>query len=201
MKRRFILNKSQYIKKKLKHGVEVLVWEQRKDSNGCFSSVLPKNVSRALRCHIVLNNFRPCEYGVLWQQMHSVQLRNWDRNWKSLQLPWEYILRYGNYYSARAFPIKEIPQSSWAQPNACLSITARTHTHTHTHKITEGFTLTPAPCLHFCGDQLLASLSQWQVGRPLRGCVCDFLQIVLICLPLCADSPQGISPLTRSLLT
>lgn len=93
---------------------------------------------------------------------------NWDWIEKACSDPERIFLRYGNYYAASAFPIKEIPQSSWAKPNSCLSIIGHTHTP-HTLEITWGFTLTPVPSLHFSGDQLLASLSQWQVDRPLRG--------------------------------
>lgn len=81
------------------------------------------------------------------------------------------ICRYEHYYAEVRSPL--------ARADSGLSVSGLPHTSTSAG---------------FHSDQLWASLSGWQVGSLPQSSVCDFLQIVLICVPVCAGSPRGDLP-------
>ena len=97
-----------------------------------FHQHYPKNLSQALRCHIVLNNYRPSEYSVLWQQMHSVQFEIEIEIEKACSCPESTFWDMEIIIQQEHFPLKK--SHNRAELNLTLVFPSQhTHTHTHTH--------------------------------------------------------------------
>ncbi len=93
------------------------------------------------------------------------------------------------------FPLKK--SHSRAELKLTLVFPSHTHTHTHTRNNLRVYSnLGGLPS--FLWRSIIRQFISMTSAASSGGAVCDFLQIVLICLLQCVGSRGGIKPLTRS---